>query len=82
MSSVLSDTMMAKARTASLAFLMVFQCLEDGADNWQIPQETPMLCLCLRFSLKSKTPGPMTTTATRLALTVWTSIAAACEASG
>ena len=43
--------------------------------------KTFLLCWCLEFSLKSKTPGPMRKTAAWLKLTLWISIAAACEAS-
>ena len=43
MYSVLSDTMMAKAQAASLAFLKVFQCLDDGVDNWPRPSHSVLL---------------------------------------
>ena len=50
MYSVLYDITMAKARAASLAFLKVFQSLEDGADNRQILQDLPALLVSELFS--------------------------------
>ena len=50
MTSVLYDIMMAKARAASLAFLKVFQCLEDGVDNQQILEDLPALLVSGVFS--------------------------------
>ena len=50
MYSVLYDTTMAKARAASLAFLQVFQCLENGVDNRQILQDRPALLVSGVFS--------------------------------
>ena len=41
---------MAKARAASLAFLKVFQCPEDGVDNRQILQDLPALLVSELFS--------------------------------